>query len=342
MKKVVLITTGGTIGSVLGEESIAVDPSGEVIKAPIREIVKNKNIDLEIVEPINKNSEDFEPEDWVYIVSCIQEQINRGVRNIVITHGTDTLAYSIAAVSAVFGKTDAIICMTGSYLSPSAPGSDATLSVAAALECVISDEMHNGVYVAFRTSSDNLSASIFPGLAVKPVDFDGLTFGSAYESVIARFTPGEGLAVADRKFDFSAAPFADEAIPSAIAIREAAKKVGLISLHPGLSHTFLENLSDSASVIVAIPYHSGTGPTSENSGLLHFLRSSPPTKVFLSQYPGIYIPKPYASTLTLHESGCVVFGHLQAHILYTWSVWAFAIGLSPNELLARLESWRML
>jgi L-asparaginase/Glu-tRNA(Gln) amidotransferase subunit D len=42
----------------------------------------------------------------------VRQKLDEGVKRIVITHGTDTLAYTAAACGLLFGNSDARICLT--------------------------------------------------------------------------------------------------------------------------------------------------------------------------------------------------------------------------------------
>jgi L-asparaginase len=108
-QKVVVITTGGTIGS------IDLDPTGATLHAEIIRLFANKQNQLDVISAINKHSEDIVPEDWSTILASVDKCLRSGTNRIIITHGTDTLPYTAAAVALLFNEVKARICLTGSF-----------------------------------------------------------------------------------------------------------------------------------------------------------------------------------------------------------------------------------
>ena len=343
-KPVTIVTTGGTIGSILGDESIAVDPSESALREEIMGVADGLGVAFEIVSAINKNSEDLEPSDWAIVARHVADAIAAGSDRIVVLHGTDTMAFTAAILGGLFNRAGARICVTGSFLSPTVPGSDAALSIAAAIACVAGDDLPPGVYAAFRADGSNQAARIMPALAIKPIEFDGLSFGSAYTTLSATYVGGAGLSVAHKDAMFDAAPFVDLDVPDEDALMAAASRVGMLMLHPGLDRMQVSGSAADKDLLVLVPYHSGTGPSTPASGLVQYLstRGEGAADLLLSQFPGVYIPKPYASTVTLSKLGCRVYRHLQAHVLFAWGVLALAAGLDRAAFLARIEPWLML
>ena len=87
MKRILLLTTGGTIASVKTEKGLAAAASGEEILAYIPEVKKYCQIEAEPV--LNLDSTNLQPEHWL----CISEKIRKNYQKydgFVITHGTDT------------------------------------------------------------------------------------------------------------------------------------------------------------------------------------------------------------------------------------------------------------
>src|SRR5262249_22513657 len=147
-----------------------------------------KKLQIEMVEVFNKNSEDLEPVDWLKLIRATKEVIGKGIRRVVITHGTDTLPYTATALGLFFSRpSETRICLTGSYLSLDDPDSDVALSLLAAFECVSTDALTPDVYVAFRGSRTNKSATIIPAFDLKPMDFDDEFFHALYRRQVAGY-----------------------------------------------------------------------------------------------------------------------------------------------------------
>lgn len=95
-KRVLLITTGGTIACVSGTEGFSPALTGEQLLHCVPGLLPQ--IDIDVYAVLNKDSSNMSPNDWVVIANAIQEKYSE-YDGIVVLHGTDTMAYSAAGVS---------------------------------------------------------------------------------------------------------------------------------------------------------------------------------------------------------------------------------------------------
>ena len=86
MKKLLLITTGGTIASVATDKGLAPGLQAK----DILEYVKFKKFDFELdtISLFSIDSTDIKPEHWLHIKQTIKENYDN-YDGFVITHGTD-------------------------------------------------------------------------------------------------------------------------------------------------------------------------------------------------------------------------------------------------------------
>ena len=349
MAKVGIITTGGTIGSVLKSNSISIDPTGNKVRQEIHHYATARDLQFVVASAFNKNSEDLVPSDWAVLISEIESMRNKGIERIVITHGTDTLAYTASAIAGIYGDSGLRICITGSYTAPSEKKSDAGLAIAAALEAVSSDQLSPSVWVAFRSDRKNQGAVIIPALSVKPMDFDGLTFKSAYNKRLASYKFDLGLVPATFKEKSVSvplnqkalcAPFSELNIISPDALERAKAYVALFHLYPGIDKAALSSITENRKILILSPFHSGTGPSYRGSGLIEFLMEKPDgLEVFMAQFPLRLIPDPYISTIEIHKAGCSIVKDIQAHTLYTWALLAQSVGMTGSDFRQKLSPW---
>ena len=93
-------------------------------------------------------SEDLEPADWARLIHAICEKISSGTANgIVITHGTDTLAYTAPLIYWLFADTPVPIVLTASNTAPS-ESEEARKNFNDAIR--LAWEKEDGVYVSFN------------------------------------------------------------------------------------------------------------------------------------------------------------------------------------------------
>jgi glutamyl-tRNA(Gln) amidotransferase subunit D len=139
LPNVAIIITGGTISSRL-------DPkSGAVISTDKKEIL-NISPDLKkicnpiITSPFMKFSEDMDPADWKTLAEeCEKYLKDDSISGIILTHGTDTLHYTGAALHYFLQNIPKPIALTYSQRSIDRASTDAALNLTCAAKYAISD-----------------------------------------------------------------------------------------------------------------------------------------------------------------------------------------------------------
>ncbi len=143
---ILLITTGGTLASAPSENGgLSPQLSGEEILAHIPEI---RNIaDIRTLPLMNIDSTNMAPSKWLKISLLIEEQYPF-YDAFVITHGTDTLAYTAAALSYLIQNSPKPIVLTGSQQAIALRDTDARKNLSDAL-LYAADPEACGVKVVF-------------------------------------------------------------------------------------------------------------------------------------------------------------------------------------------------
>jgi len=340
-KKLIVITTGGTIGSILQSDSISVDVTEKRISHEITRAKNRLGYTVEVLSPLNKNSEALYPSDWVKILRSLNEANKSDADGIVVTHGTDTMAYSVAAAISYNEHWNKKICFTGAYYSPDHPSSDTSLSLLAALEFAASPHPANGIYVAFRSNRFNSEARIIHGADIKPMVFDDQFFESAYDDVVSTFKPKEGMSDEISLNSNKSPSLGSSQFPSEVDIENAQSQIACISLYPGVDKNLLEGAVNGRKLLIIQMYHSGTGPSdSDNLDLVEFIESqSGNTTILMGTFPKKYIETPYDSTNEIKNAGAYVYADLQQHFLYVFSLLSLSIGLEPKDITNKLARW---
>lgn len=138
--RVLLITTGGTIAGqvAVGTRDKAVKRTAEAFASMIAPAVSylNTKHDLDVtIEPdayVDVDSSDIMPTHWVALASRIKERFD-AFDSFIITHGTNTLGYTCAALSFALPNPGKPIIVTGSQVSAGLPGSDGLTNLENAL-----------------------------------------------------------------------------------------------------------------------------------------------------------------------------------------------------------------
>ena len=145
MKNILLIATGGTIASVNTDHGLVPGTSGKEILSYVPEAESVCHIDVKQI--LNLDSTNLQPEHWLKIVHGIQE-VYEQYDGFVITHGTDTMAYTAAALSYLIQNSAKPIIITGAQKPISAPITDAKKNLMDSIRFAARDNV-SGVYIVF-------------------------------------------------------------------------------------------------------------------------------------------------------------------------------------------------
>lgn len=177
--KMLILSTGGTIASVMTEEGLAPAKSGYELLSYLGAVP----YDITIRDILRLDSTNIQPEEWQYIAECVYG-MRQGYDGVVITHGTDTMAYTASMLTFMLKNIDIPVVLTGSQLPINHPLSDAPYNLRCALTMAAS--AIPGVFIAFdrkillgcrsvkvRTTGFNCFESVKAPL-VAEVNSDGL------------------------------------------------------------------------------------------------------------------------------------------------------------------------
>lgn len=181
MKKILLLSTGGTIASVASDSGLVPRESGEGLIQMLGQLP----YEIEVRDILQLDSSNIQPEEWEFIAKKIYEYRN-DYDGIVVSHGTDTMAYTASMLSFMLQGINLPVVLTGSQVPINVILSDAPdnlrLAFAAAATC------RPGIYLAFsekvmlgcrsvKVRTTNFNA--FESVTVPPVatvTSDGLVF----------------------------------------------------------------------------------------------------------------------------------------------------------------------
>ncbi|WP_077306921.1 asparaginase [Terribacillus halophilus] len=144
MKKLLMITTGGTIASVEGENGLAPAVDANELLDYVSDM--NNDYTMETLSLMNLDSTNMQPEDWITMAEAIKHHYE-AYDGFVITHGTDTMAYTAAALSYMLQNASKPIVITGSQIPITFQKTDAKRNITDAIRFAC--EEIGGVYVVF-------------------------------------------------------------------------------------------------------------------------------------------------------------------------------------------------
>ena len=221
-KKILLLTTGGTIASLPGGEGLEPQRS-DVMERELEQLRTYYVITVRDVMCLD--SSNIRPEEWQTIARSVFEQ-RRDFDGIVVSHGTDTMAYTASAVTYMLPNIDVPVVFTGSQLPLADMLSDGPDNLRTAFAMAAAG--HPGVFLAF-------DRKVMLGCRAVKVRASGF---SAFESVNARYA----ATVSNRGLEID-----PEVLPRATGparlCTDMSKNVFLLKLTPGLNPAVFDMLA---------------------------------------------------------------------------------------------------
>lgn len=170
-KRIHLLTTGGTIASTPGGQGL--EPQRSSVMELALEQLRNF-YEIEVEDVLCLDSSNITPEQWKLIAERIYEG-REEYDGIVVSHGTDTMAYTASAITFMLPNIDLPVVFTGSQLPLADMLSDGASNLRTAFAMAASG--NPGVFLAF-------DRKVMLGCRAVKVRASGF---SAFESVNARY-----------------------------------------------------------------------------------------------------------------------------------------------------------
>ena len=250
MKKILLLITGGTITSEDTEDGLIPGMTPEAILRQVPQI--ESFCEVSALQILNIDSSNIQPENWLLMSRTIREHYD-AFDGFVITHGTDTMAYTASALSYLIQNPAKPIVLTGAQKPIHWRDSDAHRNIVNSFWfCVQSAAC--GVYLCF-------DGKVFVGTRASKVKsksydaFESINYPAAayihYKQPVPRLSTGAQTG--------KAVEFFDEIDPS----------VFLLKLIPGIEPEILEYVGQRYNAIVIESYGLGGVPFADRRNFLH-------------------------------------------------------------------------
>ena len=148
MKNILVVFTGGTIGSSVCNGEINTDTQTHfLLLSQFKMRYPQMEIHFTTLQPYEILSENLTPSVWTLLIQTIENANPSIYDGIIITHGTDTLAYTSAALTFYFHALDVPIFLISSHYPLSDIRSNGLDNFSFAVNSIINKKLH-GVFVA--------------------------------------------------------------------------------------------------------------------------------------------------------------------------------------------------
>lgn len=313
-KKILLLTTGGTIASLPGGEGLEPRRS-EVMELALDQLRGFYDITVEDVMCLD--SSNMTPEQWQIIARRIFER-RAGFDGIVVSHGTDTMAYTASAVTFMLPDIDKCVVFTGSQLPLADMLSDGPSNLRTAFAMAASG--YPGVYLAF-------DRKVMLGCRAVKVRASGF---SAFESVNARYAAqvtNRGLVVDERVLPVRRG--------KARLCPEISENIFLLKLTPGLNPAVFDVLAAMGYKGIVIEAFGLGGVNVLHKGLRGIRRAVEDGISVVVTTQCLYDSadlRVYQVGTKLLELGVIQGRDMTSEAAMTKLMWAIGQGMNPEEI----------
>ena len=254
-----IVSTGGTIASKIDYRTGAVTSQFEAddIMRAIPGLAGIGRFSAKV--PATILSENMTPAIWKELASTVFDEIKKGARGVIVTHGTDTMAYSAAALSFMI-DTPVPIVFVGSQRSADRPSSDNVMNGLCSAAAAVSDLGEVSV-VMHATTSDDYCA-IHRGTRVRKMHTSRRDAFASIGSDILGTVDYPSLDV--KLSDFAARRRDTEPLLN----DRLDEKVGILYFYPGMSPAVVESFKGYSGLVIM-----GTGLGHTSSECIPAVRS---------------------------------------------------------------------
>ena len=249
MKKILFIATGGTIASKKTENGLTPQITPEELLSYIPEV--EGLCEITAVNPFNLDSSNVVPENWSTLVKVAKEHYE-DYDGFVIAHGTDTMAYTAAALSYMIQNSEKPIVITGAQRPINLDITDAKTNLSDSFYYAC-DDASQGVQIVF-------DGKVIAGTRAKKVRTKSYNaFSSINFPYIAAILDGHIIFYLDDK----------EQMKEPVRFYHSLNpKVGLLKLIPAMDSGVLDYMAEHCDAVILESFGVGGIPTYD-SGDFH-------------------------------------------------------------------------
>ena len=144
VKKILMIGTGGTIACVPSEDGFVPGLDAKAMAKMVPGL--DKLADIDCLQIMDLDSSNIGPRHWQAMAAAIKDNYVK-YDGFVVTHGTDTMAYTAAALSTMLHNCQKPVVITGAQLTMGEEGTDAKDNIYLSFQTAASEV--EGVCLAF-------------------------------------------------------------------------------------------------------------------------------------------------------------------------------------------------
>lgn len=252
MKKVLMLGTGGTIASDITGKGLAPRLTTEELLAGVPEV--SALCKVTCMQLFSIDSTNLTPSHWLLVAKAIRENFSK-YDGFVICHGTDTMAYTAAALSYLVQYSPKPIVLTGAQKPMVFENTDSKTNL----------------LDAFRVAASELCGVmiVFNGRVIL-----GTRARKTHTTSLQAFSSINYPALAVLQNGFLMEYIRPTALPAPIFYSRLNEKVGLMKMIPGADCGLLSYLLEHNDAVIIESYGVGGLPSYQGSGFFDVIRSA--------------------------------------------------------------------
>jgi len=327
-----LISTGGTISSRVDYRTGGVSSalSASELYESVPELREYASIDPEVL--FTEYSENLTPEHWTTIAKTVHEKVlSQKYKGIIISHGTDTMHYTSAALSFSLQNLPIPIVLVGAQRSSDRPSSDAALNLLGAAVIATKSNIA-GVFVVMHNSISDDTISCHLGTRVRK---NHTSRRDAFESIDVdpvALIKGENIELSARNSQLSL-DSRRNGIEKIVAKPDFDKRVSLIRFYPGFDPRILDYCVQRGNRIIILE---GTGLGHVSRDCIPSLQNAIRKKVLVFMTSqciwGRTSLDVYETGRDLLKTGIIPLRNMLTETATVKAMWALANFKNPREI----------
>lgn len=307
--RILVVFTGGTIGSFETDGDV-IAPGDETYNRHLLARYAaspgaRAGVRFDALEPLTTLSENMTPDRWNALVGALRGVEYTKYDGVIVTHGTDTLAYTAALLALLWQGMDKPLWLVSAGLTLSHPDSNGVANFVQAVEGIA--EGWPGVWVAWRTKSGQMRR--IPGYALRQCDLYTDEFEAADDARAAVAPSQPRLYTLTRPF---------KAV------------VACLRPYPGIDYTWFQ-LGEAVKAVLHETYHAGTAPAQGRSTIMDLALRCRERGIPVYAAPLKPDAPVYASAAQMWDAGIRPLPGITWETAYAWLTVAYSQGESVEE-----------
>ena len=267
---ILLFTTGGTIGSAFDGNSINVGKDRTcAVAEQYTHDTRACDVQFDIHSPLNILSESVTADDLNTLAKALFEPDFSAYDGVILTVGSDNLAYLAGFVGLLFGAYSVPICLVASDKVLSDPSANGFDNFACAVALI--RQRKNGVFVPYRNSDGIIYVHAATDIRQAELSDDFYSFHGAYgvfeNGVLRENRPYIAQHIPD-VFDHERLPHISD---------------NVLLIHPYPMQDYARVSSDGAKAVLHTLYHSAT---LDSGRFIPWMKRHPDLPIFLASFRG--------------------------------------------------------